>query len=47
LIAVIVGALLAVLDEDCCLLPTEKKEDDISGEEPLRVGRDAYETLLL
>jgi hypothetical protein len=47
LIAVIVGAFLAVIDEDWCLLHAEKKEDEISGVEPLRIGRHAYESLLL
>jgi hypothetical protein len=47
LIAVIAGALLAVIGDEWCLLGIEKVEDDISGDETLRIGRDAYETLLL
>jgi hypothetical protein len=47
LIAVIVGSLLGVIDEEWSLLPAGKEDDGILGDEPLRVGRDAYESLLL
>ena len=46
LIALLIGVLLREIDESWSLLP-QKEEDDVFADEPLRVGRRLYESLLL
>ncbi|KAE8447996.1 hypothetical protein EG329_009919 [Mollisiaceae sp. DMI_Dod_QoI] len=47
LIAILVGALLEVVDQKWELEEVKDRNDDVSGNEPLRSGRDAYEGLRL